>query len=85
MLGSTLPKFTGFSSVVKDTGISFPYFSLTTVDVADSALDSNFQLVFKKMNKKDSTTKLKVNNRQFMYAIKFKPHKQLFIANIYHI
>lgn len=59
MLGSTLPKFTGFSNV-KDTTFSLPYFSLTAVDATDSSIDSNFQLVFKKMNKKDATTKLKV-------------------------
>ncbi|KAK4881955.1 hypothetical protein RN001_005274 [Aquatica leii] len=55
-LGSSIPPFVGFASI-KESGV-IPGFSLTTDDI-DSSMDSNFQLVLKKMNKKDSTTKLK--------------------------
>lgn len=65
MLGSSLPKFSGFSNV-KDTSFGLPYFPLASADPMDPCLDPNFQLVFKKMNKKDSTTKLKVLTGLFL-------------------
>lgn len=61
LLGSALPKFAGFGSNIKDTTFPLPCFPMTTGEIVDPALDSNFQLVLKKMSKKDSTTKLKVS------------------------
>lgn len=58
MLASTIPQFAGFHTS-KDT-FALPGFAFTGIEDIDSSVDSNFQLVLKKMNKKDSTTKLKV-------------------------
>lgn len=55
LLGNTLPTYFGLSAV-KDGTTIIPGFS---TDDFDYNIDSNFQLVLKKMNKKDSTTKLK--------------------------
>lgn len=63
-LGSAMPNFVGFSAV-KDGGYVpvLPGLSLNQLnEVEISAIDSNFQVVFKKMNKKDATTKFKVCN-----------------------
>ncbi|XP_014299364.1 E3 ubiquitin-protein ligase listerin [Microplitis demolitor] len=60
-LGSAMPNFVGFSAV-KDGGYVpvLPGLSLSQLnEVEISAIDSNFQVVFKKMNKKDATTKFK--------------------------
>lgn len=57
LLGTNIPQFTVFSTS-KDHGFSLK--SLSIPEDVDSSIDSNFQLVLKKMNKKDSTTKLKV-------------------------
>lgn len=57
-----MPNFVGFSAV-KDGGYVplLPGLSIGTLDDVDiSKVDSNFQLLLKKMNKKDGTTKLKV-------------------------
>lgn len=49
---------------VKDANLTLNNLSLMgtmmMLDEMDSTVDSNFQLVLRKMNKKDSTTKLKV-------------------------
>lgn len=60
MLGASIPQFVGFSTL-KESSLLLPALNLATSDASDSQLDTNFQLVLKKMNKKDSTTKLKVN------------------------
>ncbi|GLV42170.1 Listerin E3 ubiquitin protein ligase 1 [Carabus blaptoides fortunei] len=62
LLGTSINPFVGFSSV-KDAG-SVPVlpgfsFSSTSNEEMETNIDANFQLVLKKMNKKDSTTKLK--------------------------
>ncbi|CAG9765141.1 unnamed protein product [Ceutorhynchus assimilis] len=57
MLNSTLPQFTGFSGSNESTKL--PSFSFNRADEFESSLDDNFQLVLKKVSKKDSTTKLK--------------------------
>lgn len=59
MLGN-IPPFVGFSTV-KDSALVLPTFSLPGTENPESVLDVNFQLVLKKMYKKDSTTKLKVS------------------------
>lgn len=56
LLGSNLPQFPTFSCT-KD--INFSLTGLSIPEEFDSSIDSNFQLVLKKMNKKDATTKLK--------------------------
>lgn len=61
MLGN-IPPFVGFSTV-KDSALVLPTFSLPGTENPESVLDVNFQLVLKKMYKKDSTTKLKVSSR----------------------
>ncbi|KAF7277773.1 hypothetical protein GWI33_009194 [Rhynchophorus ferrugineus] len=55
-LTSTLP-IGGFSGLKSSTGLlQFPF---STTEEFDSSLDEQFQLVLKKISKKDSTTKLK--------------------------
>lgn len=54
---STIPPFS--FSTMKEPGFTAASFSLTPIDDIDASVDSNFQLVLKKMNKKDATTKLK--------------------------
>ncbi|XP_043272085.1 E3 ubiquitin-protein ligase listerin [Venturia canescens] len=61
LLGTSMPNFVGFSAV-KDGGYIpvLPGFSLCTLnDIEINAIETNFQLVLKKMNKKDATTKFK--------------------------
>ncbi|XP_076655771.1 E3 ubiquitin-protein ligase listerin [Halictus rubicundus] len=61
LLGTAMPKFVGFSAV-NDGGYVpvLPGLSLcSTNDVEMNSVDSNFQIVLKKMNKKDATTKCK--------------------------
>ncbi|KZC08965.1 E3 ubiquitin-protein ligase listerin [Dufourea novaeangliae] len=61
LLGTAIPKFVGFSAV-KDGGYVpvLPGLSLCSVnEIEMSNVDSNFQIVLKKMNKKDATTKCK--------------------------
>lgn len=60
MLASTIPHFATFQAS-KDANYTLPGFALAGIDDMDSSVDSNFQLVLRKMNKKDSTTKLKVS------------------------
>ncbi|XP_043265520.1 E3 ubiquitin-protein ligase listerin [Colletes gigas] len=60
-LGTALPNFVGFSAV-KDGGYVpiLPGLSLCSInEIEMSNVDSNFQLVLRKMNKKDATTKYK--------------------------
>lgn len=63
LLGTSINPFVGFSAV-KDAGCVpvLPGFSFTSTsnEEMDMNIDTNFQLVLKKMNKKDATTKLKV-------------------------
>uniref|UniRef100_A0A1Y1KK52 E3 ubiquitin-protein ligase listerin n=1 Tax=Photinus pyralis TaxID=7054 RepID=A0A1Y1KK52_PHOPY len=56
LLGTTVPQFVGFSAMKESTAMSG--FSLATDDM-DASIDPNFQLVLKKMSKKDATTKSK--------------------------
>ncbi|XP_017770844.1 PREDICTED: E3 ubiquitin-protein ligase listerin [Nicrophorus vespilloides] len=58
LLASTIPPFGTFSGL-KETCFANAGFSLVPIDDIDSSVDSNFQLVLKKMSKKDGTTKLK--------------------------
>ncbi|KAI4457630.1 zinc finger protein [Holotrichia oblita] len=58
LLGNSISQFTGFSTI-KDACFTLPTLTLAMTDDTDSMIDSNFQLVLKKMSKKDSTTKLK--------------------------
>ncbi|XP_043579866.1 E3 ubiquitin-protein ligase listerin [Bombus pyrosoma] len=61
LLGTSIPNFVGFSAV-KDGGYVpiLPGLALcNTNEVEMNNVDSNFQIVLKKMNKKDSTTKCK--------------------------
>ncbi|XP_076673514.1 E3 ubiquitin-protein ligase listerin [Andrena cerasifolii] len=61
LLGTTIPNFVGFSAV-KDGGYVpvLPGLSLCSInEIEMNHVDSNFQMVLKKMNKKDSTTKSK--------------------------
>ncbi|XP_012139948.1 E3 ubiquitin-protein ligase listerin [Megachile rotundata] len=61
LLGTSVPNFVGFSAV-KDGGYVpvLPGLSLcSTNEVELSNVDTNFQIVLKKMNKKDATTKCK--------------------------
>nr|CAD7579492.1 unnamed protein product [Timema californicum] len=60
LLGNAAPTFVGFSAA-KDGGFVpvLPGFTLTNFDDLDPNINPNFQMVLKKMNKKDSTTKLK--------------------------
>ncbi|CAH0553483.1 unnamed protein product [Brassicogethes aeneus] len=58
LLSTNMPNFTGLSGI-KETGFGLGGFSLSNTDELDAALDPNYQLVLKKINKKDSTTKLK--------------------------
>ncbi|XP_017893627.1 E3 ubiquitin-protein ligase listerin [Ceratina calcarata] len=61
LLGTSMPNFVGFSAV-KDGGYVPVLPGLTvcnTNEVEMSNVDSNFQIVLKKMNKKDATTKFK--------------------------
>ncbi|XP_017758583.1 PREDICTED: E3 ubiquitin-protein ligase listerin [Eufriesea mexicana] len=61
LLGTSIPNFVGFSAV-KDGGYVPVLPGLTlcnTNEVEMNNVDSNFQIVLKKMNKKDSTTKSK--------------------------
>ncbi|XP_066152599.1 E3 ubiquitin-protein ligase listerin [Euwallacea fornicatus] len=57
MLHSSLPQFSGFSGGNKMSPLSTLAF--IPVDELDKTIDSNFQLVLKKVSKKDATTKLK--------------------------
>jgi len=57
-----MPNFVGFSAV-KDGGYVpvLPGLSLCSLnEVEMNNVDSNFQVIFKKMSKKDATTKYKV-------------------------
>lgn len=57
-----MPNFVGFSAV-KDGGYVpiLPGLTISTLnEVEINTIDSNYQLVLKKMNKKDATTKCKV-------------------------
>ncbi|CAG9822593.1 unnamed protein product [Phaedon cochleariae] len=54
-LGSTMVPFVGFSTM-KDSTFGF---SLSTTEELDSSIDPNIQVIFKKLSKKDSTTKIK--------------------------
>ncbi|KAK5649826.1 hypothetical protein RI129_000855 [Pyrocoelia pectoralis] len=56
LLGTSIPQFVGFSAIKESTVMSG--FALTADDI-DSSIDPNFQLVLKKMSKKDATTKSK--------------------------
>ncbi|KAK9879336.1 hypothetical protein WA026_004187 [Henosepilachna vigintioctopunctata] len=58
LLSNTVTHFSNFSGM-KETGFNIPTLSLSTIEDFELDIDINFQLVFKKMNKKDSTTKLK--------------------------
>ncbi|CAL1683944.1 unnamed protein product [Lasius platythorax] len=61
LLGTTVPNLVGFS-VVKDGGYVpvLPGLSLCSLnEVEINSVDSNFQVILKKMNKKDATTKYK--------------------------
>ncbi|GJQ69098.1 hypothetical protein Trydic_g6262 [Trypoxylus dichotomus] len=59
LLGKSIPQFTGFSTI-KESCFALPTLTVAMPDESmDSMIDSSFQLVLKKMNKKDSTTKLK--------------------------
>ncbi|XP_015122919.1 uncharacterized protein LOC107045242 [Diachasma alloeum] len=61
LLGTTIPNFVGFSAV-KDGGYVpvLPGLSISAInEVEINTIDPNFQMVFKKMNKKDPTTKFK--------------------------
>ncbi|XP_046596991.1 E3 ubiquitin-protein ligase listerin isoform X1 [Neodiprion lecontei] len=61
LLEASMPNFVGFSGA-KDGGYIplLPRLTISTLDEIDmSKLDSHFQLLLKKMNKKDGTTKLK--------------------------
>ncbi|XP_031845099.2 E3 ubiquitin-protein ligase listerin [Nomia melanderi] len=61
LLGTATPKFVGFSAV-NDGGYIpvLPGLSLCSVnEVEMNSVDNNFQIVLKKMNKKDATTKCK--------------------------
>ncbi|XP_076296975.1 E3 ubiquitin-protein ligase listerin [Lasioglossum baleicum] len=61
LLGTAMPKFVGFSAV-NDGGYVpvLPGLSLSSKnEVEMNNVDSNFQIVLKKMNKKDATTKCK--------------------------
>lgn len=60
---STIPTNVGFANVAQFGFLptmlqDFPI-TESTIDDMDSTLDTNFQLVFRKMTKKDSTTKVK--------------------------
>lgn len=68
MLGTSMPQFVGFSTV-KEAGFVLPGFSLPGTETTDNSLDANFQLVLKKMNKKDATTKLKVGYYGYCFAL----------------
>lgn len=59
MLASTIPHFATFQAG-KDVNYTLPGFALVGIEDMDSSVDTNFQLVLRKMNKKDATTKLKV-------------------------
>ncbi|XP_048520636.1 E3 ubiquitin-protein ligase listerin [Dendroctonus ponderosae] len=56
MLHSTLPHFAGIAAT-KSTVL--PSFAFNPSEDVDASIDSNFQLVLKKVSKKDFTTKLK--------------------------
>ncbi|XP_076766423.1 E3 ubiquitin-protein ligase listerin [Xylocopa sonorina] len=61
LLGTSMPNFVGFSAV-KDGGYVpiLPGLTLyNTNEIEMNNVDSNFQIVLKKMNKKDATTKCK--------------------------
>lgn len=68
-----MPNFVGFSAV-KDGGYIpiLPGLALcNTNEVEMNNVDNNFQIVLKKMNKKDSTTKCKVTNNYLYYVQKY--------------
>ncbi|XP_050511017.1 E3 ubiquitin-protein ligase listerin [Diabrotica virgifera virgifera] len=54
LLGTSIPQFAGFSGI-KDTPFGFS----CSTDEIDTSLDPNTQVIFKKISKKDSTTKIK--------------------------
>lgn len=58
-----MPNFVGFSAV-KDGGYIpvLPGLSCSLDEVEMNSVDSNFQVVLKKMSKKDATTKYKVTS-----------------------
>ncbi|XP_011301777.1 E3 ubiquitin-protein ligase listerin [Fopius arisanus] len=61
LLGTSIPNFVGFSAV-KDGGYVpvLPGLSISAInEVEINTIDPKFQMVFKKMNKKDPTTKFK--------------------------
>lgn len=63
LLGSSVQSFVGFASSFSDSGFLsvLPGFQSSEVspEEIDSNVDYNYQLVFRKMTKKDSTTKVK--------------------------
>lgn len=64
-LSNNIPQFSGFTGM-KESGLIFP---LSTTEDIELDIDANFQLVFKKMNKKDNTTKIKVIKSNNMNSI----------------
>lgn len=63
LLGTSINPFVGFSAVKESSSTSNApgfAFNVSSFEDGDSNLDVKFQLVLKKMNKKDGTTKLKV-------------------------
>lgn len=61
MLGTApINPFMSFTSLKESMGVD--------EQMADSHLDPNFQVVLKKMNKKDGVTKLKVSNLSLLPA-----------------
>lgn len=54
-LSNNMPHFSGFTGR-KETGFIFPLMATEDIELS---IDANFQVVLKKMNKKDNTTKIK--------------------------
>lgn len=63
LLGSSVQPFVGFASTLSEGGFMsvLPGFQSSEIspEEIDSNVDYNYQLVFRKMTKKDSTTKVK--------------------------
>lgn len=64
LLGTSVPSFVGFASTLSDGGFlsvlpGFQTSSEISPEEIDSNVDYNYQLVFRKMTKKDPTTKVK--------------------------
>ena len=84
ILGTNVPQFFGLSAM-KDSVFPTQNVPLAATDDIDFSVDSNFQLVLKKMNKKDSTTKLKVRNCYIIvinYVLVFSFKAMYFIVTI---